>query len=159
MESLSCKSKFDLRHFSPSSKPFQPASHLQQPRLPIHQIRRNAVITPHSSFRARRFTVRSQNRSYDEKFTTVGAPISCQDGSWIRMIGRGVFGFAAAAAAVFSVCCDSPCLAESLTVAFPASRATEVNTVQRTLVEAWGLIRETFIDPTFNHQGFRIFLP
>lgn len=29
----------------------------------------------------------------------------------------------------------------------------QVNTVQRTLVEAWGLIRETFIDPTFNHQG------
>jgi hypothetical protein len=28
-----------------------------------------------------------------------------------------------------------------------------VNTVQRTLVEAWGLIRETFVDPTFNHQG------
>lgn len=26
--------------------------------------------------------------------------------------------------------------------------------MQRTLVEAWGLIRETFIDPTFNHQGF-----
>jgi hypothetical protein len=25
--------------------------------------------------------------------------------------------------------------------------------VQRTLVEAWGLIRETFVDPTFNHQG------
>lgn len=29
----------------------------------------------------------------------------------------------------------------------------QVNTVQRTLVEAWGLIRESFIDPTFNHQG------
>lgn len=28
-----------------------------------------------------------------------------------------------------------------------------MNTVQRTLVEAWGLIRESFIDPTFNHQG------
>lgn len=29
----------------------------------------------------------------------------------------------------------------------------QVNTAQRTLVEAWGLIRETFVDPTFNHQG------
>lgn len=29
----------------------------------------------------------------------------------------------------------------------------QVNTVQKTLVEAWGLIRETFVDPTFNHQG------
>jgi hypothetical protein len=29
----------------------------------------------------------------------------------------------------------------------------QVNRVQRTLVEAWGLIRETFVDPTFNHQG------
>ncbi|KAG9134975.1 hypothetical protein Leryth_001264 [Lithospermum erythrorhizon] len=29
-----------------------------------------------------------------------------------------------------------------------------VNAVQRTLVEAWGLIRETFVDPTFNHQDW-----
>lgn len=103
------------------------------------------------------------------------------DSDWRRSIGRGLFGVAAAAAAMFSVCCDSPALAESLTVAFPVSRAREVmclivlllwvvlflrfvcwvqldafcqvNTVQRTLVETWGLIRETFIDPTFNHQG------
>ncbi|URE12992.1 TSPc [Musa troglodytarum] len=67
------------------------------------------------------------------------------------------FAAAAAAAAVMAVCgCDAPALAESLTVAFPVSRAREasVNTVQRTLVEAWGLIRETFIDPTFNHQDW-----
>ncbi|KAE8098833.1 hypothetical protein FH972_016868 [Carpinus fangiana] len=69
-------------------------------------------------------------------------------------LGKGLFGFAAAAAAFASVCCDSPALAESLTVAFPVSRAREVNTVQRTLVEAWGLIRETFVDPTFNHQDW-----
>ncbi|ONK68578.1 uncharacterized protein A4U43_C05F13530 [Asparagus officinalis] len=49
---------------------------------------------------------------------------------------------------------DSPAVAESLTVAFPVSRAREVNTVQKTLVETWGLIRETFIDPTFNHQDW-----
>ncbi|EEE65605.1 hypothetical protein OsJ_21145 [Oryza sativa Japonica Group] len=29
-----------------------------------------------------------------------------------------------------------------------------VNRVQRTLVEAWGLIRETFVDPTLNHQDW-----
>jgi len=46
-----------------------------------------------------------------------------------------------------------PARAESLTVAFPVAKAREVNRVQRTLVEAWGLIRETFVDPTFNHQG------
>ncbi|KAH7512449.1 hypothetical protein FEM48_Zijuj12G0091900 [Ziziphus jujuba var. spinosa] len=71
----------------------------------------------------------------------------------LASIGKGFLGVAAAAAALLSVWCDSPALAESLTVAFPVSRASEVNTVQRTLVEAWGLIRETFIDPTFNHQG------
>jgi carboxyl-terminal processing protease len=41
-------------------------------------------------------------------------------------LGKGLFGFAAAAAAFASVCCDSPALAESLTVAFPVSRAREV---------------------------------
>ncbi|XP_073045849.1 carboxyl-terminal-processing peptidase 3, chloroplastic isoform X1 [Primulina eburnea] len=69
----------------------------------------------------------------------------------VRRVGRGVLGFAAA----LSLCCDSPSFAESLTVAFPVSHTLEqVNTVQRTLVEAWGLIRETFIDPTFNHQDW-----
>ncbi|KAK2983358.1 hypothetical protein RJ640_010735 [Escallonia rubra] len=72
------------------------------------------------------------------------------DKDLVKLIGRGVVGFAAA----ISICLDSPALAESLTVAFPVSRAYEVNTVQRTLVEAWGLIRETFVDPTFNHQDW-----
>lgn len=72
----------------------------------------------------------------------------------IESIAKGFVGFAAAATALASICFDSPAFAESLTVAFPASRAPEVNTVQRTLVEAWGLIRETFVDPTFNHQDW-----
>ncbi|KAK3035162.1 hypothetical protein RJ639_032835 [Escallonia herrerae] len=72
------------------------------------------------------------------------------DQDLVKLIGRGVVGFAAAV----SICLDPPALAESLTVAFPVSRAHEVNTVQRTLVEAWGLIRETFVDPTFNHQDW-----
>ncbi|KAA8517035.1 hypothetical protein F0562_017147 [Nyssa sinensis] len=91
--------------------------------------------------------------------TSSRTPLKCKDLSidnenLIRSIGRGVVGFAAAALAAISICCDSPALAESLTVAFPVSRTLEVNTVQRTLVEAWGLIRETFIDPTFNHQDW-----
>jgi C-terminal processing protease CtpA/Prc len=71
-------------------------------------------------------------------------------------IGRRLLGLAAAVsvAVSLSIFCDSPALAESLTIAFPVSRAREVTTVQRTLVEAWGLIRETFVDPTFNHQDW-----
>ncbi|XP_022151662.1 carboxyl-terminal-processing peptidase 3, chloroplastic [Momordica charantia] len=72
----------------------------------------------------------------------------------IGSVGKCFVGFAAAATALSSVWFDSPALAESLTVAFPVSRAPEVNTVQRTLIEAWGLIRETFVDPTFNHQDW-----
>ncbi|KAL0652860.1 hypothetical protein Bca4012_095551 [Brassica carinata] len=69
-------------------------------------------------------------------------------------VGRKLLGLAAAAAIAVSssICCDSTALAESITIAFPVSRAREVTAVQRTLVEAWGLIRETFVDPTFNHQ-------
>ncbi|KAF3442585.1 hypothetical protein FNV43_RR16501 [Rhamnella rubrinervis] len=84
-------------------------------------------------------------------------PVSefCGQDECARSIGKAFLGVAATAAALFSICCDSPpSLAESLTVAFPVSRAREVNTVQRTLVEAWGLIRETFVDPTFNHQDW-----
>uniref|UniRef100_A0A7N0UU65 C-terminal processing peptidase n=1 Tax=Kalanchoe fedtschenkoi TaxID=63787 RepID=A0A7N0UU65_KALFE len=72
----------------------------------------------------------------------------------LESFGRGFLGLSVAAAAAFPLTCDSPALAESLTVAFPVSRAREVNTVQRTLVEAWGLIRDTFVDPTFNHQDW-----
>ncbi|KAJ0745988.1 putative processing peptidase [Helianthus annuus] len=68
----------------------------------------------------------------------------------VDSIARGLIGVVAAV----SVCLDSPAMAESLTIAFPASRTHEVNAVQRTLVETWGLIRETFVDPTFNHQDW-----
>lgn len=68
----------------------------------------------------------------------------------VDSIAKGLIGLAAAV----SVCLDSPALAESVTIAFPASRTHEVNAVQRTLVETWGLIRETFVDPTFNHQDW-----
>ncbi|XP_075110694.1 carboxyl-terminal-processing peptidase 3, chloroplastic isoform X1 [Nicotiana tabacum] len=68
----------------------------------------------------------------------------------VKWLGKGFVGLAAA----LSLCCNSPALAESLTVAFPVSHTPEVNTVQRTLIEAWGLIRETFVDPTFNHQDW-----
>ncbi|CAI9100062.1 OLC1v1036984C1 [Oldenlandia corymbosa var. corymbosa] len=70
--------------------------------------------------------------------------------SLFRWVGSGVLGLAAAV----SLSCESPAFAESLTVAFPVSHSREINTVQRTLVEAWGLIRETFVDPTFNHQDW-----
>ncbi|KAL2923723.1 Carboxyl-terminal-processing peptidase 3 chloroplastic [Bienertia sinuspersici] len=71
-------------------------------------------------------------------------------------IGKWAFNFAAGTIAVASIFLDfnSPAFADSLTVAFPVSRSIEVNRVQRTLVEAWGLIRETFIDPTFNQQDW-----
>lgn len=44
----------------------------------------------------------------------------------IESIAKGFVGFAAAATALASICFDSPAFAESLTVAFPASRAPEV---------------------------------
>ncbi|CAI9281954.1 unnamed protein product [Lactuca saligna] len=68
----------------------------------------------------------------------------------IDSIAKGLIRLAAAV----SVCLDSPALAESLTIAFPTSHTHEVNAVQQTLVETWGLIRETFVDPTFNHQDW-----
>ncbi|KAI5014929.1 hypothetical protein ZWY2020_056319 [Hordeum vulgare] len=71
--------------------------------------------------------------------------------------GKAAAGLAAAAVVSLSGFGDftpPPARAESLTVAFPVSKAREVNRVQRTLVEAWGLIRETFVDPTFNHQDW-----
>lgn len=45
----------------------------------------------------------------------------------VRTIGKGLLSFAAAVAANYAVVCfNYPAMAESLTVAFPASRTTEV---------------------------------
>lgn len=60
----------------------------------------------------------------------------------------------AAATILYLQITGAPAMAESLTIAFPASKIREVSTVQRTLVEAWGLIRETYVDPTFNNQDW-----
>ncbi|XP_054814323.1 carboxyl-terminal-processing peptidase 3, chloroplastic isoform X2 [Prosopis cineraria] len=78
----------------------------------------------------------------------------CRGQGFVESVAKRALGFGASAALLLSIFSDSPALAESLTVAFPVSRAPEVNAVQRTLVEAWGLIRETFVDPTFNHQDW-----
>ncbi|XP_008808206.1 carboxyl-terminal-processing peptidase 3, chloroplastic isoform X1 [Phoenix dactylifera] len=103
-----------------------------------------------------RLRIRSEKREEFRASGSVGFEIDASDGGLARVLRQAAAGFAAAAAAamISMYGCDPPALAESLTVAFPVSRAREVNTVQRTLVEAWGLIRETFIDPTFNHQDW-----
>eukprot|EP00262_Sarcandra_glabra_P003874 TRINITY_DN14714_c0_g1_i1.p1 TRINITY_DN14714_c0_g1~~TRINITY_DN14714_c0_g1_i1.p1 ORF type:complete len:528 (+),score=82.49 TRINITY_DN14714_c0_g1_i1:104-1687(+) len=98
-----------------------------------------------------RFRVLATDKRFDSRDLTIGE--RCTGGS-DRSLIRSISGSLISFAAVISLCGDSPAFAESLTVAFPASRAREVNTVQRTLVETWGLIRETFIDPTFNHQDW-----
>ncbi|GAB4851581.1 Carboxyl-terminal-processing peptidase 3, chloroplastic [Ancistrocladus abbreviatus] len=92
----------------------------------------------------------------DSKIGDESSIYSEQNLNLIRSISKTIFNLAAAATAVISVCYDSPApaRAESLTIAFPVSRTTEVNRVQRTLIETWGLIRETFVDPTFNHQDW-----
>ncbi|KAM0942963.1 putative processing peptidase [Dioscorea sansibarensis] len=110
-------------------------------------LRRTAGPLPFSS--PLRSLIRSERISLAEEGAHAG------DRAWARALGRGAIGVAAAAAAAISVFgSDSSALAESLTVAFPVSRAREVNAVQRTLVETWGLIRESFVDPTFNHQDW-----
>ncbi|KAL2633013.1 hypothetical protein R1flu_004492 [Riccia fluitans] len=45
---------------------------------------------------------------------------------------------------------------DGFTVTFPGSNIEEVNSVQRTLVEAWGIVRETYVDPSFNHQDWNL---
>ncbi|GLJ21445.1 hypothetical protein SUGI_0395090 [Cryptomeria japonica] len=73
----------------------------------------------------------------------------------VEKMTRGIrTGICAVAGAAVMLKFSALAVAEPLTVAFPASNAREVNTVQRTLVEAWGVVRETFVDSTFNHQDW-----
>nr|GMC84334.1 carboxyl-terminal-processing peptidase 3, chloroplastic [Ipomoea batatas] len=135
-------SKLDLGHYSmskplirPTSKPyfsygFSCFNHGRKPG--------SRLVVP-QALDKRKSTPRLKNESPGE-----------ENENLFRWVARGVLGFAAAA----SVCSNFPVLAETITVAFPVSHTPEVNTVQRTLVEAWGLIRESFVDPTFNHQDW-----
>jgi hypothetical protein len=105
--------------------------------------------------RASRLRVRSERKERPPQAVRASAPPE-HDG--VRALGKAAAGLAAAAVVSLTgfagdVVAPPLARAESLTVAFPVSKAREVNRVQRTLVEAWGLIRETFVDPTFNHQG------
>uniref|UniRef100_A0A0E0LB10 C-terminal processing peptidase n=1 Tax=Oryza punctata TaxID=4537 RepID=A0A0E0LB10_ORYPU len=106
------------------------------------------------AWRRLRVRVRSERARRDSPTTT--APLE-RDGG-VTALGKAAAGLAAAAVVSLTGFAaeplSPPARAESLTVAFPVSKAREVNRVQRTLVEAWGLIRETFVDPTFNHQDW-----
>ncbi|PKU61365.1 carboxyl-terminal-processing peptidase 3, chloroplastic [Dendrobium catenatum] len=112
----------------------------------ILNTRRSLVKPKLRPFAAKKSEVRSHGETV--KYEVDGCEMSPA-----RLLGKSAL--SAVAAVLISICgCDAQALAESLTVAFPVSKALEVNTVQRTLVEAWGLVRETFIDPTFNHQDW-----
>jgi hypothetical protein len=39
-----------------------------------------------------------------------------------------------------------------LTINFPASKDPELFKIQKTLVQSWGLVRQVYVDPTFNGQ-------
>jgi len=104
-----------------------------------------------------RLRLRSERREQPPPVVRASSPPERDGGA----LGKAAVGFAAAAvvsltgfAGDVSPLPTPPARAESLTVAFPVAKAREVNRVQRTLVEAWGLIRETFVDPTFNHQDW-----
>ncbi|XP_077214664.1 peptidase S41 family protein [Tasmannia lanceolata] len=156
MEVLCPKLQFNLLHFPCNySKTVQRASRpCRFPDLTLRMGKKRRKSIDLDTCRPRSFRNCSQKQLYEENFRSIGFRTFELDRNLIRSVGKSIFSFVAAAAAVISVNCDSPALAEALTVAFPVSRDREVNTVQRTLVEAWGLIRETFVDPTFNHQDW-----
>ncbi|KAI9080794.1 hypothetical protein K1719_037307 [Acacia pycnantha] len=110
-------------------------------------------------FLSRRFLspyrhINLKHKSEVPSSVAVYGKVQCSGQGFVESVAKTALGFGASAALFLSIFSDSPAFAESLTVAFPVSRAPEVNAVQRTLVEAWGLIRETFIDPTYNHQDW-----
>ncbi|CAA7407952.1 unnamed protein product [Spirodela intermedia] len=141
METLCAKLELPLRSFSTTS-----CSYCRPPKLRIPSPNRCSRL---------KLAIRQEKRSTEEIPWSPALEGDASGGKLIRsIISRSFFGLAAATGAAVLLSCSSPAIAESVTVAFPVSRVREVNTVQRTLVEAWGLIRESFVDPTFNHQDW-----
>eukprot|EP00252_Welwitschia_mirabilis_P007310 TRINITY_DN18559_c0_g1_i1.p1 TRINITY_DN18559_c0_g1~~TRINITY_DN18559_c0_g1_i1.p1 ORF type:complete len:184 (+),score=22.55 TRINITY_DN18559_c0_g1_i1:200-751(+) len=123
-----CSCSYQARCFLRTLRPFQKRKNVNCHRFPKFQAKQHS--------RVRIFTV--CNNLKDDMAAG---------------IRKGLCSIAAAA-----ILCGPPASAAAsdtdLTVAFPSSRDKEVNMVQRTLVEAWGIVRETFVDPTFNHQDW-----
>ncbi|CAA6670857.1 unnamed protein product [Spirodela intermedia] len=133
METLCAKLELPLRSFSTTS-----CSYCRPPKL--------RIPAPNRCSRSK-LAIRQEKRSTEEIPWSPALEGDASGGKLIRsIISRSFFGLAAATGAAVLLSCSSPAIAESVTVAFPVSRVREVNTVQRTLVEAWGLIRESFVD-------------
>jgi C-terminal peptidase prc len=81
-----------------------------------------------------------------------------------RHLGQAALGAAAAAvllvaplpaaAAAVLLVAPLPAAAAARTVTFPVAERPELFAVQKTLVEAWTIISQSFVDPTFNHQDW-----
>ncbi|GAB4819206.1 hypothetical protein N2152v2_006252 [Parachlorella kessleri] len=64
----------------------------------------------------------------------------------LERLGQATLGVAATAAVLL----PSPALAEQTVLSFPVSSNPEVFDIQRTLVEAWTICTEAFVDPRYN---------
>ena len=73
----------------------------------------------------------------------------------LKRIGNGVLGFAAAT----TLWLGSPLLplqsASADPLTFPVAEKPELFSAQKTLVEAWSILTETYVDPTFNHLDWQ----
>lgn len=65
--------------------------------------------------------------------------------TWLHRLGQGLLTTAATATLLFSP------LADAQTLTFPVSSNPELFEVQKTLVEAWTIVSEAYVDPSYNH--------
>lgn len=115
MESLCPKRELGLRNLS-SAPLFELPKRARRPALIPFQFRSGPKLR-----------IRSEGREFRAS-GSVGFKIDGSDGGLAKVLRQAAAGFAAAAAAamISMYGCDAPALAESLTVAFPVSRAREV---------------------------------
>lgn len=71
-----------------------------------------------------------------------------------RLLSRVVGALGSVALLLGGLSVTGEALAETITFMLPASPHPEVTRVQRTLVEAWSIVREAYVDPTFNDQDW-----
>ena len=71
----------------------------------------------------------------------------------LKHIGNGVLGLAACAA----LCLGSPTLnsASAEVLTFPIAENPELFSLQKTLVEAWTIVSEAYVDPSFNNLDWQ----
>eukprot|EP01026_Neomeris_dumetosa_P023401 TRINITY_DN1991_c0_g1_i1.p1 TRINITY_DN1991_c0_g1~~TRINITY_DN1991_c0_g1_i1.p1 ORF type:complete len:500 (+),score=74.41 TRINITY_DN1991_c0_g1_i1:82-1581(+) len=118
-------------------------------RMPVKGSNRLGTPPLHSSLHLLLKPAAKNKRTFERNYSQIKCNLFNDDN--IKKLGRGILGVGLSSGMML-LSCVAPINAQEAqsTIRFPASPDPEIFTTQRTLVEAWGIVQEEFVDEHFN---------